>query len=184
VDRRALLIPSACFIAHDLTRPFRTDRRFDLVLSLEVAEHLPGDRADVFVETLTGLGPVVLFSAAIPHQGGTQHVNEQWPDYWRERFETRGYVVIDCIRRRVWQNENVSWWYAQNVLVYARSEYVAAHPGLRQERERTHPGQLALVHPKRYIGLADLADRPLAELAGALPITAVKAVKRLLRAAL
>ena len=58
------------------------NRKFDLVLSLEVAEHLPSECAEAFVESLVNLGPVILFSAAIPYQGGENHVNEQWPEYW------------------------------------------------------------------------------------------------------
>ena len=56
---------------------------FDLVVSLEVAEHLPKECADIFVDSLVRLGPIILFSAAIPQAGGTCHINEQWPEYWR-----------------------------------------------------------------------------------------------------
>jgi hypothetical protein len=59
----------------DLERPFQLKRKFDLVVSLEVAEHRPAHCAEDFVSTLTGLGSVVLFSAAAPHQGGEHHVD-------------------------------------------------------------------------------------------------------------
>lgn len=65
----------------DLTQPLSLGRKFDLCVSMEVAEHLPPSRADSFVADLVGLAPVVLFSAAVPEQGGTNHLNEQWPDY-------------------------------------------------------------------------------------------------------
>lgn len=57
------------------------NRRFDLAMTIEVAEHLTPVRADSFVEDLTRLSDVVLFSAAIPAQGGINHVNEQWQSY-------------------------------------------------------------------------------------------------------
>jgi len=69
------------FIPHDLTQPLTVKRRFDLAVSLEVAEHLPPEAADGFVSLLASLAPVVAFSAAIPGQGGTGHRNERWPDY-------------------------------------------------------------------------------------------------------
>ena len=149
VEPESLRIPPDKFRSVDLTAPFRMDRQFDLVVSLEVAEHLPGECAATFVKSLTALAPVVLFSAAIPFQGGEHHVNEQWPDYWVKRFEDNGYVAIDWIRPRVWQKKEVAWYYAQNMLMYARREYVAAHETLKLLAEQTRHSQLALVHPRK-----------------------------------
>ena len=107
VDREQLLIERERFQVHDLEMPLNLDRRFDLAVSLEVAEHLPAACADTFVESLTRLSSAILFSAAIPRQGGDHHVNEQWPEYCQERFERHGYVVVDCLRRLLWRNANV-----------------------------------------------------------------------------
>jgi hypothetical protein len=63
---------------------------------------------------------VVLFSAAIPHQGGTAHLNEQWQAYWAAFFAQHGYVAVDCIRPRIYGNAKVEWWYRQNILIYCR----------------------------------------------------------------
>ena len=70
VDPGLLQIPQDCFQAFDLAKPFSLGRVFDLAVSLEVAEHLPAECAPGFVECLTRLAPSVLFSAAIPFQGG------------------------------------------------------------------------------------------------------------------
>jgi SAM-dependent methyltransferase len=150
VDMRTLLIPTEGFIPLDIASPIRMDRTFDLVISLEVAEHLPHKLANTFVENLTRLGSLVLFSAAIPFQRGTGHVNEQWPDYWAEVFATNGYVAVDCFRRRIWQNPEVEPFYAQNLLMFVRGEELAKHPGLILESERM--GQLSIVHPTIYTG--------------------------------
>ena len=98
------------------------DREFDLVPSLEVAEHLPKPCAEEFVDSLTRLGSSILFSAAIPLQGGKHHLNEQWPAYWARYFQERGYVAIDCIRDKIWQDDNVEFWYARNILIFVRKK--------------------------------------------------------------
>ncbi len=109
VDRSLLQIPQGKFVVRDLTKPFTVNRVFDLVISLEVAEHLPPASAETFVGSLVELGPVILFSAAVPHQGGDHHVNEQWPEYWARRFRSKGYQGIDCVRAKFWNNEHVAW---------------------------------------------------------------------------
>lgn len=157
VDRSLLEIPEERFMALDLAEPFELDRRFDLAVSLEVAEHLPEESADGFVDSLVRLAPVVLFSAAIPFQGGVHHVNEQWPEYWAARFERSGYVPVDCIRRRIWHDEAVDWWYAQNALLYVVRERVQRSARLRREAELTGGRPLPLVHPKKYLLLRDWA---------------------------
>lgn len=151
VDRGRLEVPRERFLPRDLTRPLRLERSFDLAVSLEVAEHLPADCAGAFVEALAALAPVVLFSAAAPYQGGQNHVNEQWPAYWAERFAARDYVPVDCLRRRLWDDDRVEWWYAQNLLLFAARGHLESLPLLRQEYERTGGTAPALVHPKRYL---------------------------------
>jgi SAM-dependent methyltransferase len=156
IDRDLLQIPEECFQAVDLTKPFHLERVFDLAVSLEVAEHLPAHSARVFVECLTRLAPVVLFSAAIPNQGGNNHLNEQWPEKWAELFKAHDYLPIDCIRKRVWQNDAVEWWYAQNTLLFARASFIEGSLALSAELEQTNLGQLGLVHPRQFLHLQGL----------------------------
>jgi SAM-dependent methyltransferase len=151
VDRRLLQIPQDQFSATDLSLPFRLPLTFDLAVSLEVAEHLPPQSAEGFVDSLTRLAPVVLFSAAIPFQGGTHHLNEQWPDYWAALFKVHDYVPIDCIRGGIWGNQQVEWYYAQNVLLFVRADRMREDSELRQWSEKTNLKQLALVHPTRFL---------------------------------
>ena len=123
-------------IAADSAQPLRLDRRFDLVVTLEVAEHLPKTDASTFVQSLTELGPVVLFSAAIPFQGGENHLNEQWPDYWAHLFHNRGYRAVDCLRKKTWHNDKVEPWYAQNILLFVHPDEIASSPRLCQLNQR------------------------------------------------
>jgi len=147
VQEATLEIDRDRFRSFDLTKPLRLGREFDLVMSLEVAEHLPRASAPAFVDFLSSLGPVILFSAAVPLQGGANHLNEQWPEYWARLFSARGYVVIDCLRERVWANPNVEPWYAQNIFVYVRHSHLARFPVLETAFRRTDPSRLARVHP-------------------------------------
>ena len=171
VDRSLLQIPQERFRAMDLTRTFALERVFDLAVSLEVAEHLPAESAATFVECLTRLAPFVLFSAAIPSQGGQGHVNEQWQDQWAALFRERGYLAVDFLRRRVWSNDDVEWWYAQNTLLFARENQLQGNAALKAEFERTDPHQLRLVHPKLHLSRAALGP--------ALPPVGARAAARL-----
>lgn len=138
------------FRAADLARPLpHLGRRFDLALSLEVAEHLPVERSDGFVGDLCALSDVVLFSAAIPHQGGQDHVNEQWPSEWANRFARMGYQAFDVVRPIVWSNSEVEYWYRQNAVLYV----AASRPDLigLAVAARSAAGELLdVVHPVTY----------------------------------
>jgi|SRR5579871_6405853 len=151
VDQERLQIPRQCFRATDLSAPFELSRTFDLATSLEVAEHLPAASAGTFVSSLVRLAPVVLFSAAIPRQGGTHHINEQWPGYWCGLFKRHEYVPIDCIRKQIWSNDDVEWWYAQNILLFVSKQHLQESSIFRSEYDRNPPEPLALVHPKRFM---------------------------------
>lgn len=143
-----LEIDKSEFAAADLLRPLRLRSHYDLALSLEVAEHLSAEQADVFIENLTRLSPVVLFSAAVPHQGGEQHVNEQWPTYWVERFDAHNYIALDPFRRVLWERTDVEWWYAQNLALYIRRDHVTKFPWISETVERGVP---TLIHPLNYL---------------------------------
>ena len=170
LDKTMMEISPDQFLPFDLTQRIRLDRTFDLVISLEVAEHLPRESAPSFIESLTALGPVILFSAAIPFQGGEHHVNEQWPEYWAELFRARGFSAIDCLRRRIWHNTNVEWWYAQNILLFVRRDYVERSEPLRRQSEKSPPTQLSIVHPECYLAATDPQRIGLGKLLSALPL--------------
>lgn len=145
VAEEQLRIPRECFRRADLSAPLRLDRRFDLALALEVAEHLPPERADGFVADLLSGAPLVLFSAAIPGQGGEGHVNEQWPGWWAERFAALGARCLDPFRIALWHDERVAWWYRQNMLLFASPEALSRWPVLAALPPADPPR--ALVHP-------------------------------------
>jgi SAM-dependent methyltransferase len=141
----------ARFLQRDLSQAFEIDRKADLVICLEVAEHLPPESADTFIGSIVTIAPVILFSAAIPKQGGTGHVNEQWPDYWAARFRAYDFLPIDCIRPRIWSDQRVMVWFRQNILMYVNRDYLAQSPALQIEYERYACMPLSVVHPEMFL---------------------------------
>jgi SAM-dependent methyltransferase len=145
IDPADLLVEAGRFLSHDLSQPFTVERTFDLALCLEVAEHLPPRAAAPLVAELTRLAPVVVFSAAVPGQGGVGHVNEQWPSYWRSLFEGFSFVRLDPIRRQIWQDQRVSSCYRQNMYVFASADLVAASAQLTAEERLDREPELELI---------------------------------------
>lgn len=153
VERDQLRIPAENFQAHDLTKSLELGRRFDLAMTLEVAEHLPPSSAADFVASLVRLAPVVLFSAAIPLQGGTDHVNEQWPAYWAQLFRRHDYHFWDCLRMRFWQVQGMgSYYYRQNLFLIGNRDFFVSR-GLEIPSHDPVP----LVHPELWMRRAPLA---------------------------
>jgi hypothetical protein len=150
VVRSELCIPETSFREADINKSFTIGRKSDLAICLEVGEHLPDSSADSLVKNLVEAAPVVLFSAAIPAQPGTGHINGQWPDYWARIFKKYGYIPVDCIRRRVWDNPRVGYWYAQNAFIYVKESELGRYPKLKKEVDNGFSTTLALVHPERY----------------------------------
>ena len=147
IEKKNLLIAEDEFRAKDIESFGFGGQRFDLVSCLEVAEHLNENKAEALISTLASMSDIVLFSAAIPHQRGRNHVNMQWQSYWAKGFAGRGYQCHDVIRPRFWNDGEVEFWYRQNLLIYVRKE---KFEGLSSTTKNalTSPGPiLDLVHP-------------------------------------
>ena len=149
LDVSRLRVEPELVTACDLEQGFSLGRRFDLAVCLEVAEHLSEPAGERLVASLCNHGDLVLFSAAIPYQGGHHHINEQFPSYWQSRFATHGFRPIDLVRPHVWDDPGVLWWLRQNTLLFAHERAVAANDSLR--REAAIPRPLSLVHPDVYL---------------------------------
>ena len=117
--------------------------QFDLAISVEVAEHLPASHADRFVADLVRLAPAILFSAALPGQGGVHHINEEWADRWAARFRSHGYACVDVLRAAFWNDPQVDWWYAQNAVLFFSSPPPVWKPAVVEQ-------PLRLIHPDLY----------------------------------
>ena len=117
-----LLIERKYLHKKSLAEKISLEEKFDLAICLEAAEHVEQIFADTIVENLTNASDVILFSAAIPDQGGTNHVNEQPPQYWAKKFANHGFAQFDVIRPLIWEEDDVAWWYKQNTFLYIHSD--------------------------------------------------------------
>lgn len=151
IDQSKLLIPRDHFTTADLTSPPTVARRFDLAICLEVAEHLPKSAEKTLLDFLTGLSDVVAFSASIPFQNGTGHVNEQWLEYWVASFESRGYRAVDCIRPHFWSHEQIEWWYIQNTVIYVKKAQLGRYPKINAVMNSTLRSPFSQVHPRLFL---------------------------------
>ncbi len=159
LNPKNLHIKPAHVLTRDLENPFDLFRRYELVISLEVAEHLKPDRAGSFVENLVRHGDMILFSAAIPYQGGHNHLNEQWPAYWADIFKTQGYQCFDVIRPGIWEDKEIFWHLRQNILLFV-SEKCSLLPDLQNASDIFQNGQpVPLVHPDAYCGLFQVMEQ-------------------------
>lgn len=149
-------IPKDKILLHDLKTPLNFDRRFDLAMTVEVAEHIPPENAETFVKSLTSLSDVIVFSAALLGQGGIFHVNEQLPEYWASLFQKQGYEPVDHLRPIIWNDKRIQFWYRQNILIFIKKSLLEAEPpalppAIIQSWKNTRPDYLIRVHPEHYI---------------------------------
>jgi len=148
-ERVELAVPLGVVRTCDLALPWNLEHRFDLAISLEVAEHLPPSAAEQFVAELAAAAPRVLFSAAVPYQGGIYHQNEQWQSYWARLFVQCGMAPYDVIRPKFWSDGSVNHYYRQNTVLYLRPEAAAASPVLVGRPPNEVSSVLDVVHPEQ-----------------------------------
>ncbi len=112
---------------HDLSLPLHVDKKFDICLCMEVAEHLPESAAETLVDTLTGLSDTIIFTAATPGQGSREigHINEQPHEYWIKFFATKNFTFekeLSFSIRHELNETGVVWWIAKNFMLFKRGK--------------------------------------------------------------
>ncbi|HLO83232.1 MAG TPA: methyltransferase domain-containing protein [Chitinophagaceae bacterium] len=141
VHADSLMISTENFLSCDLEQPLELNRKFDLALCLETAEHLDEKFAPALIHSLTTVSDRIIFSAAVPGQPGDGHINLKNPDYWSKLFRKQGYHTYDMIRPLIWDDNDIHWWYRQNIFVATRQAIsgfsdeeipLLIHPGLIQ----------------------------------------------------
>jgi len=143
VDKSRMYISPEDFFSADLEKPLPVNAVFDLALCLEVAEHLKEASAHVLVSSLVKLSDTIIFSAAIPGQGGQNHINEQWPEWWARHFRKHDFYFYDIFREQFWQDARVDWWYRQNIFLVTTQE--------KAEKLGFRKGENSYIHPELYM---------------------------------
>ena len=139
IDKSKLLINKECFMPTDFESEIPAlPHHYDMALCLEVAEHLSDEAGKRLIRRLCQAADVIVWSAAIPQQGGTNHINERWPTHWEKEFKKYDLYANDDIRREFWNDRRVGFCIRQNILTYLRNSYRARSP-------------LDVVHPEVYL---------------------------------
>jgi hypothetical protein len=148
LKREELVYKPSIFLNKDLNAKLKIDGKFDLLLSMEVAEHLNPDMSKCFINELCSLSDFIIFSAAVPYQGGIYHTNEDSPSSWAIKFQDNGFICYDIFRERFAANRDVALWYRQNASLYVRE-------GSKSHDLLTHNGYKALTN-YYFLDLVDL----------------------------
>jgi SAM-dependent methyltransferase len=182
VEQEKLLIDPQHFVVADLTKAFSLDRNYDLAVCIEVAEHLPEASAAALIEQLTSAAPAVVFSAAIPGQGGTNHVNEQWLQYWRDLFTERKFAMVDAFRPQIRDDTRVASYIRQNLVLFLSDSMCPSLPALSQLTDESCEFDGDWVHVDLYKKwLARARDRGVKEILSRLPAAIRRSIARRLK---
>ena len=130
------------------------DDKYDLGLSIEVAEHIDEKYADPFVDGLCAAADLIIFSAAMPYQEGDHHVNCQYPSYWIRKFESRGYYADDRIRLSLWNDDSVVLHCRMNCMIFvnSKSRYADKYQKCEGITDYVHPEFMKMQMNKIYNG--------------------------------
>jgi len=108
----------------DLKNTIQETQKYDLVLCLEVAEHIESEFSQKLVENVTSLGDVIVFTAATPGQGGHFHMNEQHREFWINLLSLRNFALdssLTEVLKKEMKDRGLLQWYYDNVMVYKRN---------------------------------------------------------------
>jgi SAM-dependent methyltransferase len=104
---------------------FVPDEKCDLAICLEVLEHIPEEKAEAAIRALTIMSDRIIFSAAIPGQGGVGHINCQYKPYWIKLFRKYGFepnfIATGEIAFEMSKSIHMGW-FTQNVMVMERTK--------------------------------------------------------------
>jgi SAM-dependent methyltransferase len=106
-------------IRWNLEKELQLGRRFDLLYSYEVLEHIHGDFADNVVRSCVAHSDLLILTAARPGQGGEGHFNEQPPEYWINRFQGHGYYFDEKMTAAL---KATCETHAENAMVFRRAD--------------------------------------------------------------
>ena len=120
-----LLVPRKYISIDNLeTHENKNNIKYDLAISVEVAEHLDNSASEHFIKMLTSYSKVIIFSAGIPYQEGEHHINCQQPQFWHDIFAKYEYICFDFRNELMNMWEKINPCYAQNILLYVHKDFI------------------------------------------------------------
>lgn len=122
LERDATVLDEATYRKADLQKPFDAGRTFDLVVCLEVVEHLHPETTDVILDSIArhaGDHGTILFSMAEPGQPGNGHINCRRMSEVLDLWAARGWSpdVAQTLGLRAVASMS---WFRRNTLILRR----------------------------------------------------------------
>lgn len=109
----------------DITKKVELNETYDLCICFEVAEHLPKDCVDAFLDNLCSSSTTILFTAAPPGQGGRHHVNLKPVQYWIQKFDERHYCyqksLTDEFKKELDVTISTLSWMKTNIMIFQKN---------------------------------------------------------------
>lgn len=106
----------------DLTQPFKLDNKFDVVMSLEVAEHIPLEYERIYVDNLIKhVNKYLIISWAIPGQGGKGHVNEKDNEYVIDLFKGLGFKYNESVSNKLRSVITNCKWFKNTLFLFSKN---------------------------------------------------------------
>lgn len=106
----------------DLSDPQDFGVMYDMVLSLEVGEHIPEEYEEVFIENLvTHADKMIVLSWAVPGQAGLGHVNCQDNGYIIGKLKEKGFRYDSRWSMMLRRGSRLPW-FKKTIMVFHREE--------------------------------------------------------------
>lgn len=106
---------------------FDIDDKSDLIVCLEVAEHIDSKFNNDIVNSICrnlNDGGVLMWTAAFPGQGGDGHINCQTREYWIEQFTNAGLIYDDKTTNELKEyivNDTYMGWFLINLAIFRKN---------------------------------------------------------------
>ena len=97
---------------------------YDLAVCLETFEHLSPSACEKLSLFFSSHTRILIFSGAVPGQGGTNHINEQPFKTWQRNLLDFGFFPLDFIRPNIQDKKNVPSYYKNNIVLWVNSKFL------------------------------------------------------------
>lgn len=110
------------FIPCNLDKEIPENLSADLLICTEVLEHITKKRSLQVLDFITSCSDIIIFSAAIPRQGGLGHINEQRHEFWIKEFKKREFDYADLFKTKIINDESIFYWLRQNIFIFFKNQ--------------------------------------------------------------